>query len=110
MKIENKEKYTLISSDENSFQDFYKLFHEQKLAFEEEHVILQLSDSFNTKNNEISLFLDYSNKKRTNGTSFVVVDKNVIIDDFPEDFNIAPTLQEAEDILDMENMERELGF
>ena len=32
------------------------------------------------------------------------------MDDFPEDFNIVPTLIEAEDIIEMENMERELGF
>jgi hypothetical protein len=31
-------------------------------------------------------------------------------DDFPENFNIVPTLIEAEDILEMENMERELGL
>ena len=32
------------------------------------------------------------------------------MDDYPEDFNIVPTLIEAEDIIEMENMERELGF
>lgn len=32
------------------------------------------------------------------------------MDDFPENFNIVPTLIEAVDILEMEAMERELGF
>jgi hypothetical protein len=32
------------------------------------------------------------------------------MDDFPENFNIVPTLTEAEDVLEMESMERELGF
>ena len=32
------------------------------------------------------------------------------MDDFPEYFNIVPTLIEAEDIIEMEAMERELGF
>jgi len=110
MKIENKEKYTLISSDEKSFEEFYAVFKNQKSAFEKEHLIVHLSDTFNTKNNEISLFLEYAHAKKENGTSFVIVDKNVDIDDFPETFNIAPTLQEAEDILEMEAIERELGF
>ena len=35
---------------------------------------------------------------------------SIEIDDFPEELNIVPTLIEAEDIIDMENMERELGF
>ena len=110
MKIEKKEKYTLISSDENTFQDFYAEFQQQKSTFEKEHLVIHLSDTFNTKNIEISSFIDYANHKKENGTSFVIIDTNVIIDDFPEDFNIAPTLQEAEDILEMEKIERELGF
>ncbi|MGK0448376.1 MAG: hypothetical protein ACJA2M_002166 [Polaribacter sp.] len=35
---------------------------------------------------------------------------NINIHDFPENFNIVPSLIEAEDILEMEAMERELGF
>ena len=32
------------------------------------------------------------------------------MDDFPDNFNIVPTLQEAEDVIEMENIERDLGF
>jgi len=75
MLIEKKEKYTLISSDENPFSEFYNAF-----------------------------------SKKENGTSFVMVYNTINIDDFPENFNIVPTLIEAEDIIEMEAMERELGF
>jgi hypothetical protein len=42
--------------------------------------------------------------------SFVMVKPNIDIDDFPETLNIVPTLQEAEDVLEMEAIERDLGF
>jgi hypothetical protein len=34
----------------------------------------------------------------------------VNVDDFPETFNIVPTLVEAEDVIEMENIQRDLGF
>ena len=39
-----------------------------------------------------------------------MVNANIDIDDFPDYFNIVPTLQEAEDVIEMEAIERELGF
>ena len=49
-------------------------------------------------------------QKKENGTSFVIVNSAIDIDDFPESFNVTPTLQEAEDVIEMEAIERELGF
>ena len=42
--------------------------------------------------------------------SFVIIKKGLNINDFPETLNIAPTLQEAKDILEMEAIERDLGL
>lgn len=54
--------------------------------------------------------MDIAEEKQQNGTSFVIVNSVIDIDNFPENLNIVPTLQEAEDILEMEAIERELGF
>lgn len=110
MIIEKKENYTLISSDENSFSDFYTSFLKIEKDFKKENLVLFISDEINTTIKEFSLFLDSIKKKKD--TSFVIVYNNVRIniDDLPENFNIVPTLTEAEDILEMEAIERELGF
>ena len=42
--------------------------------------------------------------------SFILIKRGIQIENFPENLNIAPTLQEAKDILEMENIERDLGF
>ena len=110
MKIEKKEKYIFISSDEKSFSDFYKSFLKNLPKFKNEHLVLEFSDNLNVTTEDFLLFLSISKKKKENKTSFVIVQKNVNMDNFPENFNIVPTLIEAEDILEMEAMERELGF
>ncbi|SDR77455.1 hypothetical protein SAMN05216503_0848 [Polaribacter sp. KT25b] len=108
MIIEKKENYTLITSDENSFLDFYTTFLKKEKDFNEVHLVLQISNEIKTTKEEISLFLN--NIKKKNSKSFVIVYNNVDIDDLPEDLNIVPTLTEAEDVLEMEAIERELGF
>jgi hypothetical protein len=108
MIVEKKENYTLISSDEDSFSDFYTSFLKLEKDCKEEHLVLQISNNINITEEEFSLFL--VNIKKEPGKSFIIVYNSVNIDDLPQNFNIVPTLLEAEDILEMEAIERELGF
>lgn len=110
MKIAKKENYILISSEENTLSDFYRSFIIEEKKLQKEHIIVQVSHNINASSKDFLLFLDIAVQKKENGTSFVIISKDVDIDNFPENFNIVPTLQEAEDVLEMEAMERELGF
>ena len=82
----------------------------KKDDFEKEHLVILISDNIITSKKEFMLFLDFSDKKKENGTSFVIVNSTINIDDFPKKYNIVTTIIEAEDILEMEEIERELGF
>lgn len=110
MLITKRKKYTLISSDENLFSDFYAAFSAKKEDFKNEHLVVLISDNIIVSDKDLLLFLNYSENKKENGTSFVIVNSTINIDNFPENFNIVPTIIEAEDILEMEEIERELGF
>ncbi len=110
MKIEDKTSYILISSEENTFSTFMSIFEKEHFNYEEKHLIIKISDKFNSSKENILLFLRYAYEHQKNGTSFVIVLKDVTIDDFPETFNITPTLVEAEDVIEMENIQRDLGF
>ena len=110
MIIEKKENYTLITTDENSFDAFFSNFTNEINSFNKEHLFVQLSENLNTTSKNISLFLNIAEDAKTNGTTFVLIYSEADVDDFPEELNITPTLIEAEDILEMENIERELGF
>ena len=56
------------------------------------------------------LLLELSTSHRENGTSFVIVCKDIDIDEIPDEINVVPTFTEALDILEMDAIERDLGF
>jgi len=110
MFISKTENYTLLKLDNNSIQNFYIKFKNRYSEFEKEHLIIDFSEKINIQIEEIILFLEISNQHLKNGTSFVLICKDVNIDDLPEELNVVPTLTEAIDILEMNAIERDLGF
>ncbi|TXD54452.1 MULTISPECIES: hypothetical protein [unclassified Polaribacter] len=110
MNVEKNKNYTLISSDENTFVEFFASFLSKEKELAAEHLIVQLSNNINTTKEDYLLFLDFAVQKKQNGISFAIISDKAVMDNFPEHFNIVPTFQEAKDILEMEAMERELGF
>mgnify|MGYP000088391209 CR=1 FL=1 len=55
-------------------------------------------------------FLDISNTHKGAGRSFVLVTDKLNYDEIPEEISVVPTLQEAKDLIEMEEIERDLGI
>lgn len=110
MKIEKKDNYTLLIPDEKSVAAFYNNLSQNLNDFDYQHLVVNFLHFQNTATKDFLLFLDIAKEKKDNGTSFVLLSTNVSIDEIPEQLNIVPTLTEAEDIIEMETIERELGF
>jgi hypothetical protein len=110
MEISNPKDYTLIISTENSFEEFYTAFTTQGLHEVSTHKIVQLSEKFNTTITNLSLFLNIANEHRDNSMSFVVICNGIDIDQIPDEISVVPTIIEAEDVLEMDAIERDLGF
>lgn len=110
MIIEEKKGYIYISSNDKSLNDFISNFKSEHEILENKNIIITISDHFKVKEEDIFVFLSYSQQHAENGTTFVVICKTIDVHNLPEEFNIVPTLQEAEDILEMENIQRDLGF
>jgi bifunctional ADP-heptose synthase (sugar kinase/adenylyltransferase) len=104
MKVSEKNQYTLIKLQESSLIEFKKRFDE----INSNHIIVILSEDFNMNEKNISFFLEVTKIQKTNNKSFVVVKNGIDIDKISELLNITPTLVEAEDILEMEAIERDL--
>ena len=51
-----------------------------------------------------------STRHRAAKNSFVIVNNSINPDDIPDEMIVVPTLQEAADIIEMEEIERDLGF
>ena len=110
MQTDKKETFSLILPQENNFSLFLENFKNEKDNLLKDSIVISFLNSFQPNVEEINSFIDIAAEKKENSTSFVLVIDNISIDDFPDELNIVPTITEAEDIIEMENIERELGF
>lgn len=110
MKIVTKSEHTIITIGKNSIDDFFTKFSASFIEFTNQHLIIDISENINTKIEDLLLFLKLSASHKANGTSFVIVCKGIDIDDIPEELSVVPTFIEALDMLEMDAIERDLGF
>jgi len=110
MFVSKTKKHTLIKPTQISVSQFFEVFKERHNEFKGEHLIIDFSDKINIEIKEILLFLKLSVQHRKNGTSFVLICEGISIDDLPDELNVVPTFNEALDILEMDAIERDLGF
>jgi len=117
MDINKTDFFTLIKptinkqlSDAQNIANFYNDFKENYLNFKDINLILNFSNNLNIDLNEILLFSQISDQHKKNDKSFVIVSKNIENDKLPNELIIVPTLEEAEDIIELEDIERDLGI
>ncbi|UMB60459.1 ribonuclease Z [Lutibacter sp. A80] len=110
MEITKTENYTILKPIDSSLKKFLKNLEDNLLEFKNQHLILDFSEKINTNIKELLLFLNINNQHRENGTSFVIIIDGIEIDEIPDEMNIVPTFTEAIDILEMDAIERDLGF
>jgi hypothetical protein len=110
MKITKTDNYLLIKPNADSIAEFVeKLIKEEKLI-NENNLILDISEKFNTDFLNLSVFLPLNKQHKQNGTSFVIIFNNAFEEDLLDELDIVPTLTEAIDIIEMDNISRDLGF
>ncbi|CAI8168243.1 MAG: Uncharacterised protein [Bacteroidota bacterium] len=91
--------------------DFRNLLKVQYKNIENQNIVVDLSAYENISTGDVLEFSELSlyNKEQLN-KSFVVVTGVMQIDALPENISTAPTLQEALDLIEMEEIERDLGY
>jgi len=78
--------------------------------FKNNDIIVALTSLGAISSEDIVEFLQISNTHRAQNHSFVIVSNKVDLDEAPDEIIVVPTLQEAYDIIEMEEMERDLGL
>lgn len=106
VKPSNKE----LFSSEEQFQLFFDEFLKNNTNFKNVNLILDFSDSVNVDLSKILLFSPISEKHKNHNKSFVIVCEGIEFDKIPEELVTVPTFKEAEDIIEMEDIERDLGI
>ncbi|MDT0540896.1 ribonuclease Z [Croceitalea sp. P059] len=100
----------IVSQKESSLSVFFDNFKEKYETINSDNVIVDLTFFKELKTTQILRFLDISNEHRNSNKSFVLVSDVVSFEDIPEEICLVPTIQEAKDIIEMEEIERDLGL
>jgi len=110
MIIDNDNNITIVTQEKASIVELVKKLQIVYSRYQNNNIIVNLSSLGDISKNDVVEFLEISNQHRISKHSFVLVSNNIDEDNIPDDLIIVPSLQEAFDIIEMEEIERDLGF
>ena len=111
MKIDTHENFIIIKENINNFEDFItSLNPKSNVQLSDKNIIIDLLEFDGFCLEKLSLFSELATIFRKYNNSFVIVNNQINLNEIPYDILVVPSLQEAEDIVEMETIERELGM
>ncbi len=110
MIIDKNGNISIITQEKATIIELVKKIEALYPKFENDNIIVHLSALEPVSLENIVEFLQISNTHRGHKLSFVLVNSKIDIDKTPDEIVVVPTLKEAYDIIEMEEMERDLGF
>jgi len=110
MIFDKKETTTTVFQEHIELSTFLENLDKAYPNIKNDHLIINLFPFSNLNAGDILEFLQISNKHRAANKSFVLVTNKVSYNEVPEEIIVVPTLQEASDIIEMEEIERDLGI
>ncbi len=109
--IFNKEgSTTIITQEKTTIVEFVKGLEDKYDSLKNDNIIINLFSLDKFTMDDLNEFLRVSNKHKTSKHSFVIVTNKISYDEAPDEITIVPTLQEAYDLVEMEEIERDLDF
>jgi ABC-type Na+ transport system ATPase subunit NatA len=113
MHVVKKGYFTYVKPKSADFKkkiDLYEQFNKNYPNFKKDNIILDFSGNTGIDIEQILLFSSLIKKHKKEGRSFVVVYKLQENEELMETIFITPTLREAEDVVELEEIERDLGI
>ncbi|MCF6296262.1 MAG: ribonuclease Z [Flavobacteriaceae bacterium] len=101
---------SIITQERASITELAKKLQVLYNRFKNDNIIVNLTSLRPLVFQDVIEFLQISNQHRNAKHSFVIVTNKVNVDDMPDELVVVPTLQEAYDVIEMEEIERDLGF
>lgn len=101
---------SIVYQEKISITTFLANLNKSYAKVKDDNLILNLFSFEKLTSSDVSEFLELSNKHKSNGKSFVIVTDKVSYDEVPDEIMVTPTLQEAKDIIEMEEIERDLDL
>lgn len=100
----------IISQETTEIGAFMEALDPLLTAHLSHHVIVVLSDTETSETIALSYFEKWATAFKEGAKSFIVVTQAIGYEESPETLSVCPSLQEAKDLIEMEEIERDLGF
>ena len=110
MIFSKKDNISILTQERATIPELVEKINQSYNKIKNDNIVVNLATIKKISNDDIIEFLQISNTHRAAKHSFVLVNNSIDIDETPDEIVVVPTLQEAFDIIEMEEMERDLGF
>jgi hypothetical protein len=110
MKVVQKGHTTIIKDTENSFEVFLDKLTSQYNSFESVNLIIDLTHDKSIDVQQLKQFSNLAKSHKKSKKSLIIVANDIDFNKVPTTINVVPSLLEAHDIIEMEEIERDLGF
>lgn len=109
--IFNKEgSTTIITQEKTTIVEFVKGIEKKQDTLKNDNIIVNLFSLKEISVDDLNEFLRISNRHKAARRSFVIVTDKISFDEVIDEITVVPTLQEAYDLVEMEEIERDLDF
>ena len=110
MKVDLKGHTTVIKDTEGDSLVFLEKVTNQHESFKHQNLILDVTHDKTTTIASVKAFSELSKTHKKGKKSFVIVAENIDFNAVPKSLLVVPSVLEAHDIIEMEEIERDLGF
>ena len=110
MKVTTKGHTIIIKDTEGDVVLFLEKLNYQYNSFKEHNLILDISHDKSVDVKSIKIFSDLSKKHKKAKKSLVLVVESIDFNKVPQSITVVPTQLEAHDLIEMDEIERDLGF
>lgn len=110
IQIEKKDNYVILTNSFDDFEITKTQFSSEIDSFKDFNIIIDLRIHKNLSTKDVESFLPLSKKHKKSKKSFVLVTSELDFNSISDKLAVVRSMQEAFDIIEMEEIERDLGF
>jgi hypothetical protein len=110
MKVQQKGHTTIIKDTSDDLEGFVVHLTREYEQLKQYNFIIDISHYKGLNSKDLAIFLPSFKSCKKNKKSFVIVIEDFDFNKAPTSFTVVPSLLEAQDIIEMEEIERDLDF
>ena len=110
MTIQITENATILKDFDIKLEELILELNANQKNYKDSNIILDIANYHNLKPKDLNDFLSFAKVQNAKKKSFVIVISDFDFTKTSDKINIVPTIQEAFDVIEIEEIERDLGF